>query len=171
AQNHLDLGDLEQALSHLEPIERALAQPGDPWMRWRYALHARHTRARVELLRGAPEAALALVATECEDARRHQAPKVEARALVLRGSALLTLDRREEAEATLGEALGTAERIGYQRGVWMAHERLAETARRAGNTSAAAAHAAQARAVTERVGATLADESLRRLVVSGSAAR
>src|SRR5262249_45209819 len=122
---------------------------------------------RLERPRGPPEGALASAATAWEDARRHQVPKVEARALVLRGSALLTLDRREEAEATLGEALGTAERIGYQRAVWMVHERLAEIARRDGDASAAAAHAAQSRAVAERVGATLADETLRRFVVGG----
>src|SRR5262249_42598423 len=54
AQNHLDLGDLEQAQAHLEPIERALTQPGDPWMRWRYALHARHTRAPASGSGGGP---------------------------------------------------------------------------------------------------------------------
>ena len=54
ALNHLARADLDRALEHLEPIEEALARPGDPWMRWRYALHVHDARARIELARGAP---------------------------------------------------------------------------------------------------------------------
>ena len=35
SRNHLELGDVERAIGHLEPVEAELRRTGDPWMRWR----------------------------------------------------------------------------------------------------------------------------------------
>ena len=161
AGNHLARGNIERALSHLEPIEAALARDADPWMRWRYSLHACDLRGRIELARNQPDKALAAADDELRAAQQHRAPKVEARALALRGSSWLALDRRDEADAALREALTIAERIGYQRGVWVAYHRLAETSRRAGSLDTARAHAAQAQRIAERAAQSLADGTLR----------
>ena len=168
AANHLMLGDFGQALDYLEPIEAALAGSTDPWMRWRYALHIRHTRGQVELARGEPEKALAAADDELNGARRYQAPKIEALALILRAAALLVLDQRDAAAATLNEVLEIVERIGYRGGVWHAHRLLADVMQRSGQTTAAATHVAQARAAAERAAGSLADDDLRRRLVASA---
>ena len=162
AANHLALGHIDAALGYLEPIEDALARPGDPWMRWRYQLHAVHTRGEIELARNLPERALARADDELRGARQHRAPKLAARALALRAAALLALDRRDEVDVALREALAIAEQIGHRRAVVQAHRLLAETARRSGHAAAAAAHAAQARVVSEQLAGSLTNEDLRR---------
>ncbi|MBI3782343.1 MAG: sigma 54-interacting transcriptional regulator [Deltaproteobacteria bacterium] len=162
AANHLALGDLDAALRCLEPIEAMLAVPGDPWMRWRYGLHVQHLRGQIELQQGSPERALRCAQEQLNGAHRHRAAKVEARALLLRGSALLALDEYAEADVALQAGLGTATQIGYQRGIWQAHALLAEQAQRMGNSAAAAAHAAKARAAVQAAAGSLADNELRR---------
>ncbi|MEO8605920.1 MAG: AAA family ATPase, partial [bacterium] len=116
ALNHFAQGDLARAAALIEPFEATLEGGGDPWMRWRYSLHVHDMRARLELAHGAPDAALVALDAELAGARRHGAVKLEARALLHRGAALLELDRRDDAAASLHEALGVAERIGYLRG-------------------------------------------------------
>jgi DNA-binding NtrC family response regulator/tetratricopeptide (TPR) repeat protein len=162
AANHLALGHIDRALGYLEPIEAALARPGDPWMRWRYHLHALHSRGEIELARNLPERALARADDELRGARQHRAPKLAARALALRAAALLALDRRDDADAALREALAIAEQIGYRRAVVHGHRLLAESARRSGHAAAAAAHAAQARVVSEQLAGSLTNDELRR---------
>jgi transcriptional regulator with PAS, ATPase and Fis domain/tetratricopeptide (TPR) repeat protein len=169
ACNHLALGDVARALALLEPLEAALAQPGDPWMRWRYALHVQDVRGLVELARGAPDAALTAAEAELQGARRHRAAKVEARALALQGQALLAMGRSDDAEASLRTAMALAERIGHSRGIWSAHVLLAQVARRAGQSSAAALHAAQAHRLAEWAAGSLADADLRRRLVESVA--
>jgi len=166
AANHFALGDRERAIALLEPIESALARPGDPWMRWRYALHVQQTRGEIELARGAPDVALACAEAQIAGARRHRVPKVEARALTLRGAALLALERRDDAEASLRDGVALAERIGYLRGAWCAHQRLAAHARHGARIEVAAAHAAHAFAIAERAAASLADADLRRRLLA-----
>ncbi len=166
AFNHLALGQRDEALEHLEPIEAALSRAGDPWMRWRYALHALHVRAEVELSRGEPDKALAALAAEIEGARRHRVPKLEARALLARGAALLAADRRVETDAAARAALSMAEDIGYRRGVWRAHRLLADLEHRAGHTAPAAAHAAAALGVARLAAATLTEPDLRRHILA-----
>jgi DNA-binding NtrC family response regulator/tetratricopeptide (TPR) repeat protein len=167
AMNHLALGEREHALALLEPIEATLARPGDPWMRWRYALHVHDARGAIELARGAPDLALASADAQLQGARRHRVPKVEARALTQRGAALLALERGDDADASLREGVALAARIGYLRGVWQACRLLAEHARRIGDAATAAARGAEARAAAERGADSLADDGLRRrLIVS-----
>jgi DNA-binding NtrC family response regulator/tetratricopeptide (TPR) repeat protein len=166
AMNHIALGEPGRSLEQLEPIEAALSRPGDPWMRWRYALHVRQARAFIELAQGEPEKARAAAAAELEGARRHRAPKIEARALATQGHALLAMDEREEAARAFDTALRIAERIGYRRGVWQAYRALAECARRSGEGTRAEELMAAARQIAAAAARTLADDDLRRRVVA-----
>jgi len=171
ATNHLALGDVDSARALIEPLEAALAQPGDPWMRWRYALHVHNVRAQIELACGAPDAALAAVERELAGARRYRAPKVEARALILRGAALLGVEQREPAAASLRDGAAVATRVGHTRSVWQAAAWLGEVARRAGDRQAAVRHAADARAVAERAASSLTDAELRSTLIASVAVR
>jgi tetratricopeptide (TPR) repeat protein len=166
ALNHLALGDLEGATGHIEPIRAALAQPGDPWMRWRYALHAAEAVGRIALARREPEATLACADEQLAGARRHRAPKVEARALVARGEALLMLERAEEASVALADGIRIAYSIAYPRAGWAALGCLTEVARRAGRTADAAAHAARRRALLMQAMSSLEPELRRPLQAS-----
>ena len=89
-------------------------------------------------------------------------PKVEARAQSLRGEALLALERRQDAEQALREAVRIAERIAYPRATWDALGLLAETARRDGRSEDAARAAAERRRVLDTAAASLGDTDLRR---------
>ncbi|HVN83547.1 MAG TPA: sigma 54-interacting transcriptional regulator [Candidatus Binatia bacterium] len=160
--NHLALGHVDRALGYLEPIEDALARPGDPWMRWRYQLHALHTRGEIELVRRQPDQALVRADDELRGARQHHAPKLAARALTLRAAALLALDRRDEVDVALREALTIAAQIGHRSAEVRVHRLLAESARRRGDATAATAHAAQARTVGAQLASSLANDELRK---------
>jgi DNA-binding NtrC family response regulator/tetratricopeptide (TPR) repeat protein len=162
AANALALGDLDRALGHLGPIGTAIDPSGDPWMRWRYSLHARETLGRLALARHEPGETLAHAEAELAGAREHHVSKVEARALVLRGEALLVLERRDEAVAALHEAAATARRIAYPRAAWQALGLLAEARRQSGETGAAAELAAERDALVARAARSLADDELRR---------
>jgi hypothetical protein len=162
ALDALAVGDVERGEAYLAPIQASLAGPGDPWMRWRYALHAVHAAGRLALARRAPERAVARADEEAEGARRHRVPKVEARALVLRGEALAMLERVDDAEAALVAAVARADAIGYPRAAWQALGLLADLARRAGRTADAERHAARRRAVVAAAARSLATTDLRR---------
>ena len=146
-----------------------MARPGDPWMRWRYALHVRDARgadragARRAGRRRSPRSS-----RSCRARASYRVPKVEARALTLRGAALLELERRDEAEASLREGVALAERIGYLRGAWQAYRQLGELARRRGKVPAASVHDAQARAAAERAASSLSDADLRRRLIDSA---
>ena len=166
ALNHLALGDVQRALAFLEPTEAALASSTDPWMRWRYALHVRHARAQIELVRGEVDRVFTLAEEELAGARQYRAPKVESRGLMLRARALLVADSRDHAEQVLHDAVSIAARIWYRHGVWEAHGMLAELARRRGDTAARAEHLARARAALAPAADSLGDAALRRALLA-----
>jgi DNA-binding NtrC family response regulator/tetratricopeptide (TPR) repeat protein len=159
--NWLALGNGDRALAYLEPIRDALGRPGDPWMRWRYTLHATDAAGRVAFAQRRLEDALTAADEELAGARRHRVTKVEARALLLRGDVLLALDRRTDAELALTEATEIAERIRHPRTVWTALRSLAELRRRAGRTGDAEALLARRRALVERAALAIDDHQLR----------
>jgi ATP/maltotriose-dependent transcriptional regulator MalT len=161
AGNFLMLGDVPAAAGELEPISDELSRPGDPWMRWRYAMHLLDARARVALARGEPDLALELVAEEIAAARQHRAPKVEARALELRGRVLVAGGQHGEAGEALRAALSLGGRIEYPPVVWRSHALLAEVARRAGDRPATERHAREVHALVERLARSLPEASLR----------
>jgi DNA-binding NtrC family response regulator/tetratricopeptide (TPR) repeat protein len=169
AGDHLALGDLDGARGHLEPIVQRLARPGDPWMRWRYSLHATHVQGRLALQVGEPANALTHARLEIEGARRHRAPKIEARGLVLAGEALLAMDERESAGDTLGKAVEIADSIGYPHAARAALRPLAELARRLGRPAEAAQRDARRAVLLEAALGTLAEDELRRDLAAAAA--
>jgi hypothetical protein len=166
AQNHLAMNDIDAALAFLEPLEAKVAAQSDPWMLWRYRLHVVHTRARVSLIRGALDAALAAADEELAGARRHRAPKLEARAWLLRATALVEGDVRDGAAEALAEAFAIGERIGYQRAIAEAHRLSAVLARRAGDQPLLDRHTAAAVAVAKRAVESIADAEIKREVMA-----
>jgi hypothetical protein len=162
AGNLIMLGDVEGARRALEPIEDQLGQATDPWMRWRYSLHLMNAQARVALVRGDVDRVLSLTKDELAGARRTDSKKLAARALELRGRALVVADQRDDARAALQEALDVASAIGYPPVVWRAHSLVAELARRSSDRSEVQHHASRARVLVESLSQSLADPDLRR---------
>jgi len=169
AGNWLALGDPDRAHAYLEPIRAAVETPGDPWMRWRYALHLHDTLGRTALVERRPEAALAAADLEIAGARRYKIPKVEARAQQLRGTALLAMDRRADAEAALRDAMRIAAAIAYPRTTWEALGLLAEVARRDGKRDEAARVQAERRAMLDAAAASIPDADLRAALARSAA--
>jgi len=167
--NHLALGALEPAQAGLEAIA-AVAPPEFPFMRWRYSLHVEDALGRVALARGDPSDALVRAEREREAARRHRAPKLEARALALRVQALATLERRDEAQAAAGELLAIADRIGYARARWQGLAFTAELERRAGRGAQANRCEAKRAQLVEALARSLPDAELRRGLLASAAA-
>jgi tetratricopeptide (TPR) repeat protein len=161
ACNRIALGDVDGGRELIEPIRANLDAPGDPWQRWRYGMHVSDALARAELSRGRPEQALALVDEELAAARKHLARKVEARALELKGRALVVLDRREEASRSLEAALEVARGIGYPPATWRSLSLLAELARRAGDRAQADRLSSEACGLVERLAGSLLETELR----------
>ncbi len=105
----------------------------DPWMKWRYQMHLWDALGRHALAQGDPEATLTFTERELDAARGHGARKLEARALELRGRALVTMDDRERALASLGAAQEIGSQIGYPPVLWRTDALLGELARRLGD--------------------------------------
>ncbi|HME73280.1 MAG TPA: AAA family ATPase [Myxococcota bacterium] len=161
AINDLTLGEHGRAADALEKLREEAETREDPWMRWRYTLHIAHGLGLVALMRGDPERALAQADRELAGALSHRAPKLEARALGLRGAALLLEDRRDEATAALSQTIAVADRIAYPRASWNALGLLADLERRRGHSDLALAHTARARALRDLVAGSLPDAALR----------
>jgi hypothetical protein len=132
-------------------------------MRWRYALHARHVRACFQLERREPDKALLTATDQLKGAQAHRAPKIEARALTQQASALLSVERREEAASALRQALEIADRIGYRRGSWEARFLLAELLHRAGDDAGAKLERVRGWEIVETCGRSLDEDTRRHL--------
>jgi hypothetical protein len=130
-------------------------------MRWRYSLHVLDVAARLALAERRPEETLALADEQLAGARRHRVPKVEARALALRGEALLAVERRDDAEAAFADAVRVAEAIEHPRVVWLALAGLAEVARRAGRATDGARYVTRHRELVFAAAASLPTTELR----------
>ena len=120
---------------------------------------------RARLLAPSP----ALADQEQAGVSSHRVPKVGVRAAVLRGAALLALERGDEAESALTEAVAGAERIAYPHGAWQALGLLAELKRRAGALTEADAYATRQRALVERLTLSLREPELRRQLMAVAA--
>jgi tetratricopeptide (TPR) repeat protein len=166
ALDHLALGRPEEAWAFLEPIEAVLSRPGDPWMRWRYALHALHARGQIDLALGEPERVLACAEREIAGAVLHRAPKLEARGLATAGQALLALERWEEAAERITGSLRVAERIRAPRAAWRAHGLLAELERIRGRREQQERHARKRSELVDSAARSLRDTELRRHLIA-----
>jgi tetratricopeptide (TPR) repeat protein len=161
AGNLTALGKPEAASDQLAAIQQQYDTNEDPWMRWRWSLHLLDALARVDLVRGEPETALARIDQEIDGARRMTIRKLEARALELRGRALVSMDRREEAEESLGAALELATQIEHPPVAWRALSLLGEIARRRGEAELAERHFSEVRKLVESKSASIPRDELR----------
>ncbi len=161
AWNQLTDGRIDEAGLLIEPIVADLERSTDPWMRWRFSLHVLDAQARIAVARGNLDAALDLAETQAEGARRHRAPKIQARAATLRGRILLDMERRTEARAAIAESAEIALAIHYRRSVLENLELESEVDRRDGNRSDADEKLARARALLSEAAATLSEGELR----------
>jgi len=149
AGNLTALGELDAAAEQLAAIQEQHDTDDDPWMRWRWSLHLHDALARVDLARGDAERALDRVDAEISGARERFAQKIEARGLELRGRTLAFMDRRDEAENSLLEALAIATRIEHPPIAWRALSLMGEVARRRGDTDLAERHFGEVGALVE----------------------
>jgi tetratricopeptide (TPR) repeat protein len=125
--DYLLLGDLEQAQRYLEKVYKDTQQRGkwgEEYMKWRYSQHLYHSLGELWLTRG--DAAQALeFAEEC---LRLAEPTMSRKNLVkgwrLKGQALLTQGRGEQAEAALSRALTIAREIGNPPQLWKTYQAL-----------------------------------------------
>ena len=161
AGNLTALGELDAAAEQLAAIQEQHDTDKDPWMRWRWALHLQDGLARVDLARGDAERALDRVEAEIVGARERSAQKIEARALELRGRILVFMDRREEAENSLREALAITTRIEHPPVAWRALSLMGEVARRQGDSELAERHFGEVRALVESTASSIERDELR----------
>ena len=158
ACNWIALGRLDAARDRLDAVGAEMERTRDPWMRWRYSLHHWDAQARLALAAGDPDTARDWVARELEGARRHGARKLEARALELSGRVALALEKSDEADQALTEAMSVAGAIGYHPVCWRADAQLAESARQRGDRGAAHRHAEASRARIHGLAERLTEE-------------
>jgi class 3 adenylate cyclase/tetratricopeptide (TPR) repeat protein len=158
--NLIVLGDLGEADEQLDRLDTEMESSDDPWMRWRYTLHRHDVCARLLIARGDPEAALPLLDAELAGAREHSAAKIEARALAVRGHALVASDLHDEADEALAAAVRVARRIEYPPALWRSLALQAELDRRRGDDGQAARRVAEARELTGRLADSLTDPVL-----------
>jgi tetratricopeptide (TPR) repeat protein len=130
ANNHTTQGEPERSIDLLQPFLAELDDPGDPWQLWRWAPHIYDGMARAVLAQGDHDASLVWTERELEVSRVHNSRKLEARALELRGRALMSMDLRDEARTELHASLEVSEDIGYPPTIWRADSLLLELARR-----------------------------------------
>jgi tetratricopeptide (TPR) repeat protein len=161
ALNKLALGDRTGAEEIIGPLRQEVDTPGDPWMRWRFSLHAMEANAQLALARADPETALRESQLALERAVRHHAVKLEARAALTSGRALLDLERRDEARDTTRRAVDLARRIAHPGVEQRALRQLALIADRCGDLDEARMATGQADAVRERMAAKTPDGELR----------
>jgi len=101
-------------------------------MRWRWSMHVDDAAGRLALARRDPAAALAAGDRELAAAHRRGARKIEARAQSLRATALLALERLDDADDAARDSLAQAVEIGHAGSEWRALRLAAEIARRRG---------------------------------------
>jgi tetratricopeptide (TPR) repeat protein len=121
---------------------------------------SRLARARVAQLTGEPLDAAAIASDVARHLRSNGVQILVAEALVAQGGALIAAERFEDAERTLADAVGSAERLGERRALWEALALSADLAARRGEDAAELLH--RARGVAEEIAAGIPDEDLRR---------
>ncbi len=161
AGNLTALGEIDAAAEQLAAIQEQHDTDDDPWMRWRWSLHLLDGLARVDLARGDAERALDRADAEIAGARERTARKLEARALELRGRILVFMDRREEAERSLREALAIATQIEHPPVTWRALSLIGEVARRQGDSELAERHFSELRTVLKKKATSIERDELR----------
>jgi tetratricopeptide (TPR) repeat protein len=161
AGNLIALGEPEAAAEQVAAIQEQYDTDDDDWMRWRWSMHLDDISARLALVRGDADGALVRVDAEFARTRRRTAHKIEARALELRGRVLLTMDRRDEAQDSLRQALELASRIEHPPVIWRALSLLGEAANRSDQRDVAQQHFAAIRKLVSGTAPSIPREELR----------
>jgi transcriptional regulator with AAA-type ATPase domain/tetratricopeptide (TPR) repeat protein len=155
-------GDLVLAREVLDGVHRLVKAPTtSDWLKWRYSTHLFASLAELWLARGEPGRAREF-ADQCLDlATRTSSRKNLVKAWCLRGEIALAGGQPEDAEGALQQALAMAEAIGNPTQLWKTHVAwgrfyaISRRPKQAGQAYRAA------RAVLDRVKASLQDPALR----------
>jgi DNA-binding SARP family transcriptional activator len=154
-----------ETLDRAEAIfETVTAPPGAAFL---HGAHSYLAAARVRLALGDQPRAEQLATTVLGPAMETGWVEVAADALVVVGRCLEGLEDVRGAEQRFAAALQMADRVGLPRVGWEAHVALAELARRENRKDAARKHGREARAITQRLAASIDDEELRQTFLEG----
>jgi hypothetical protein len=168
ALNHLAAGEMDEAGAVVAGLEAEVASAGDPWMRWRWSMHVDDAAGRLALARRDPAAALAAGDRELAAAHRHGARKIEARAQSLRATALVALERLDDADDAARDSLARAVEIGHAGSEWRALRLAAEIARRRGRADVATEAGRRVAARVASLADALPDDELRRALYAAA---
>jgi tetratricopeptide (TPR) repeat protein len=160
--DELNLGDPRRALALMEETRERVEKFAFGAHRWRWSLHLNAYLSEALLVTGDPARALEHADKVLRQARETGSMKYEARALALRGQALLEAGPAGGARGELAAALTLARRIGYPTLTWQAAHLLARAEAAAGRMEEAAAAARQAADTLDEVAARRPDAALRR---------
>ncbi|MDO8615818.1 MAG: adenylate/guanylate cyclase domain-containing protein [Dehalococcoidia bacterium] len=157
------LGRLDEAEAYYKMVESVVRNPAPPehFALWLYSQHFFHSYGELWLARGDHEKALGL-ADECVKlAESTNRPKNVVKGRRLRGQALTTQGKLDEAETEIDVALGIAKEIGNPPQLWKTYLALGDLRRAQKRPRLARKAYRAALAVIEGVAAGLTDESLR----------
>jgi hypothetical protein len=168
ALNHLAAGEMDEAGVVVAGLQAEVASAGDPWMRWRWAMHVDDAAGRLALAHRDPAAALAAGDRELAAAHRRGARKIEARAQSLRATALLALERLDDADQAARDSLARAVEIGHAGSEWRALRLAAEVARRRGRSDVATEAGRRVAARVASLADALPDDELRRALYAAA---
>ena len=156
-------GELGLAQEQLESVLRYSREPTtSEWMRFRYSIRLFLGLGEVALARGETTLAREHAARGLDLATRTGSRKNLLKAWRLTGEIATQKREWEKAEAALRQALGFAEAIANPPQLWKTHAALARFHAARGQTDAARDARARARALVDRVRATLVHPDLRR---------
>lgn len=162
--NHLLLGNIEQAQHYLEKVYRDSQQRGkwgEEWMKWRYMQHCCHSLGELWLLKGDAEKALRF-AEEClQLAEPTESRKNIVKGWRLQGQAYCAQGRLAEAEAVLQKALTLAKEIGNPPQLWKTYQALGELYEQQGATARAHSAYVSAIEVIDGVANRLQDQQIK----------
>lgn len=151
------LGRTDEATAHIEQARRALLGT----RRIDFQLEVIHAEGRVLLALGQAMAARDAATALAERVAATGAWHYRIPALLLSADATAAMGDAETAAQAYREATEEAERMGRTPALWRALAGLAETQRMLGHAQESAASAGRARAILDRLAATVPDERLR----------
>jgi predicted ATPase len=157
----LNLGDPKKALGLLDEIEEQINTGEFGFHKWRWHLRLLHARGLCYLAIEKPEKALALAEEGLPLAETATIHKYVALNYELKGMALASLDKVDEAIQALETAISLADEIQYQPIRWASRYQLAELYRQNGREQDAKYASSEAGFIINNIAEALEDETLR----------